>query len=331
MDEPNARSRVDLSIIVPVFNSEKTLRPLYDRIVATLERMGVAFEIIFVDDCSGDRSWSVLSELNLRDQRVIAIQLMRNFGQTGATMCGVVHAGGELLLTIDDDLQCPPEDIETLYRALENDPGADVYIGAPKQRRDKAWRQWGSRVSNRINNFIFHSDASLKLTSFRIMRRDALMPLLRLNTPHPSLGPLLLQVTRNIKNVTVGHARRTSGQSGYTVRKIAALATTRILDFSTLPLRLLALMGMIGFVLSLGSASYYFIRYLKGGIGVQGWTTTTLLLLLLSSFNFFAFGVVGEYLFRILQSVRMVPQFVVRRRLAKPDEPTDRSEEAVDA
>lgn len=280
-----------------------------------MEGIEKPFEILLVDDGSIDHSWLKIETLVKSDHRIRGVQLMRNYGQANATMCGLRYAKGEFVITIDDDLQNPPEEIPVLIEGIENDPQLDVLYGAPAEKQHVVWRRVGSDFLNWISSRIFTRGKSIKLTSFRIMRRNVIDHLLTIDTPHPAPGALLLTITPRVKNVTVRHEPRTIGRSGYTLSKIYRLTLSKFLSFSTLPLRFLAISGLLGIFLSFILGLGYFIKYLFGGIKIPGFTTLVLLLIAISGFNFFAFGIVGEYLIRILQAVYGTPQYQVRHSI----------------
>jgi dolichol-phosphate mannosyltransferase/undecaprenyl-phosphate 4-deoxy-4-formamido-L-arabinose transferase len=280
-----------------------------------MEGIEKPFEIVLVDDGSIDRSWLMIEELVKYDHRILGIQLMRNYGQANATMCGLRCAKGEFIITIDDDLQNPPEEIPLLIESIENDPQLDVLYGTPIEKRHALWRRLGSNLLNWISSRIFTRGESIKLTSFRIMRRNVVDHLLTIETPHPAPGALLFTITPRIKNVTVRHEPRTVGKSGYTFSKIYRLTLSKFLSFSTLPLRFLAISGVFGIFISFILGVGYFIKYLLGGIKMPGFMTLVLLLIASSGFNFLAFGIVGEYLIRILQAVYGTPQYQIRHSI----------------
>lgn len=305
------------SIVVPVYNSEKTLPAFYERLVRVMEGLGTTFEIVFVEDCGQDNSWHVLLDLAEKDERVSAIQLMRNYGQARATMCGLGHSRGHFIITIDDDLQHPPEEIPILVQALEQNPNADVIIGIPhKTKKHALWRNLGSEFVNTINTHVFKKDHSLKFSGFRIIRRQVVDCLVEQNVPQPAISALLISITPRIKNIGVQHEPRASGKSGYTLTKIFTLTLSNFLAFSVFPLRFLAIIGVVGVIGSMIVGAAYFAKYLMGGIGMPGFTTLVLLLIGISGFIFFAFGLLGEYLLRILQSVHFTPQYVVRQKIS---------------
>jgi dolichol-phosphate mannosyltransferase/undecaprenyl-phosphate 4-deoxy-4-formamido-L-arabinose transferase len=283
-----------------------------------MQRLGKPYEIIFVDDCGRDHSWQVLQELSNADKAVTAIQLMRNAGQSNATLCGMAHARGGMILTMDDDLQHPPEEIPALIEALGAD--VDVVMGVPEQKKHNWFRRLGSNAVHDLNCYLLGKDRSLRFTSFRLMRRAVVDGLLTLRTLSPALGPMINSVTHRIINTTVQHAPRKEGRSGYTLGRLVSQTMSNLVGYSMLPLRLLAVMGAAGIVLSVVFAVVLVVRYLMGGITVPGWTTIALLLVLTSGFNFFAFAILGEYVLRILQRVNATPQYFVREKVCR-DEP----------
>jgi dolichol-phosphate mannosyltransferase/undecaprenyl-phosphate 4-deoxy-4-formamido-L-arabinose transferase len=319
---PLEENGVVYSVVVPVYNSEQSLPLLHKRLVETMERLGKDFEIVFVDDCSRDNSWQVLQTLTRQDKRLCALQLMRNYGQASATLCGLRQSRGHFVITIDDDLQNPPEEIPILVEALEKNPDLDVIIAAPFKKNHALWRNLGSKLVNLINNRVFKINYALKFTSFRILRRLVVNALLNQHVAYPAIGALLYSITPRIGNVYVRHEARAFGRSSYTFSKMLSLTLNNFLAFSDFPLRFLAGIGLVGIIASSIFGLILLIRYLTGGITVPGWITEVLLLVGISGFNFFAFGIVGEYLLRILQTVYDTPQYLVRQRTdgrAEPD------------
>lgn len=302
--------RVVYSVVIPVYGSEFMLPELHRRLTVVLQGLGEPYEIIFVDDCGPDNAWVVLQELAAGDPVVTVIQLMRNVGQANATLCGLAQAMGQFVLTMDDDLQHPPEEIPLLVAALQ--PQVDVVMGAPEEKQHHWLRCLGSSAMHTVNSWLLGKDRRLRFTSFRLMRRPVVDGLLTLRTLSPALGPMLHSITTRIVNVRVQHAPRGAGQSGYTLGRLFAQTLSNLIGSSMLPLRLLALVGGAGIGCSLVFAIVLLARYLAGGITVPGWTTLALLLVLLSGFNFFAFALLGEYVLRILQRVNATPQYLVR-------------------
>ena len=319
--------KLDCSVVVPVYNSEATLPILHERLVNVLEGVCQTFEVIFVEDCGRDRSWPVLQEITEKDNRITAIRLMRNSGQASATMCGLAESRGQITITIDDDLQNPPEEIPKLLLFLADHSELDAVFGAAQKKQHAAWRNIASRLANRISARIFSKSSDLRLTSFRAIRRRALDAVLAINSPRPAPGAMVCSVTDQVANVEVEHHARMSDKGNYSLSKMVGLAIDRTLTFSTFPLRLLAIIGALGIGVSLILAAYYIVRYMIGGIQVAGWITQVLLLISISGFNFFAFGVIGEYLLRILHTAQFIPPYVVRDRIGGYKDPAQTIEE----
>lgn len=303
---------VFFSIVIPVYGSEPILGMLYQRLIAVMEAMEKPFEIIFVEDSGPDGAWPVLRDLAKSDKRVRAIQLMSNSGQGAATYCGFSHASGQFIITMDDDLQHPPEEIPAMWDAIRNQESVDVIMGVPKKKQHNFIRRLGSRFVHRVNCIFLGKDPNLQFTSFRIMRRPLVLGMLELKTLYPALGPMINSVTQRITNIIVEHAPRYEGRSGYSMVKIMKQTMGNFIGYSMLPLRLLAIFGAVGIVVSIFLAVTLLVRYFLGGINVPGWASLALLLIILSGFNFFAFAVLGEYVIRILQRSNHTPQYIIR-------------------
>ena len=315
------------SVVVPVFNSERILPELHRRLVAVMDKLGDPFEIIFVEDCGTDQSWSVLRKLARADPRVIAVELLHNSGQGTATLCGIAHARGELVLTMDDDLQHPPEEIPKLIDAMRASEDTDVVIAVPQKKRHGWVRKAGSRCINIANSVLLRKARDLRLSGFRIMRRPVCAALSGNRYPYPALGPLLISVTRRIRNITVRHDSRKEGRSGYTPMRLLRQTMSNMIGYSMLPLRVLGVLGAAGVIGSIVIGLYYAARHFFIGISTPGWTSLMLVLVGVSGFTFFGFSVLGEYVFRIFYMAGTSTPFYVRsevgRRFAVRHEPND--------
>lgn len=311
--QPTFDGCIVYSVVVPVYNSEGMLRELHRRIVAVMEELHEPFEIVFVEDCGRDRSWHVLRDLAGGDLRVTALQLMRNSGQGNATLAGLSRARGAFVITLDDDLQHPPEELPPMIRTLHEDADLDVVIGVPREKQHHFVRRMGSNFINCVNSWFLEKDPKLRFTGFRVMRFQVAKALVAMQVPYPALGPMLISATRRIANVTVRHDPRKEGRSGYTVQRIVKQTLSNFIGYSMLPLRILAMIGAMGVLGSVLLGTYYFTRYFIIGVSVPGWMTLLLLTLAISGFNFFAFSIIGEYILRIMQTSSRTSQCVVRQ------------------
>ncbi len=302
---------IHFSVVIPVYNSAAMLPELHRRLSGAMSGLGQPYELILVEDCGQDEAWEVLRGIAAADGHVRAIQLMRNSGQGNATVCGLEQARGQFVITLDDDLQHPPEEIPKLVAALT--PDLDVILGVPEEKRHKLFRRLGSWLVHELNCILLNKDRKIRFTAFRCMRRTVVDAVLGLRNFAPSFGPMLSTVTRRIGNVTLRHDLRRQGRSGYTLGRLFSHTLSNLVGYSMLPLRLLAFAGLLGILGSAIVGTYFLLRYLAGGITVPGWTSLVLLLVTLSGFNFFAFAVLGEYVFRILQQVNATPRYTVRQ------------------
>jgi polyisoprenyl-phosphate glycosyltransferase len=304
-----------LSVIVPVYNSAGTLVELERRLAAVLRPLDPHYEVIFVDDGSRDGSWQVVRELqSQRPGHVVAVQLMRNYGQHNAIMCGFHRARGRLVVTLDDDLQNPPEEIPRLCAALERQ-GLDLVYGQPHDRQHAGWRNAGSWLINRFYRFVFRVPVSL--TSFRVMRRELVQCTLGYNLNFTFIDGLLAWNTQRIGAIDVAHHPRRQGRSGYSLVRLIALALNLFTNFSLWPLRLISFCGLGSAGLGFLAAAYFLICYLLGTITVPGYASLIVAMLLLGGVQLLALGVMGEYLGRLHLNVNHKPQFVERQALEK--------------
>ena len=305
---------IKYSVVIPVYGSEKILQNLHSRLSSVMTLLNETYEVIFVDDCGPGNTWEVLQKLAKEDPYVTAIQLLRNSGQSSATLCGMTQTRGEVVVTMDDDLQHSPEEIPKLLAALG--PNVDVVMGVSLEKQHHWFRQLGSHTVHSVNAFLLKRSKDLRFTSFRAIRRPVVDGVLSMKTLNPALGMMINSLTQRIINTIVKHSPRFSGNSGYTLPKLLSLTMNNLIGYSILPLRILGIIGGFGIFISIMLSALLLIRYLAGGVGVPGWTSTTLLLLFLSGFNFFAFSMLGEYLIRILQRVNYTPQYFVRDKVS---------------
>ena len=298
------------SVVVPVYRSAGTLRELHQRTVAALDGLEGGFEMILVEDCGGDGSWEVMQELRSKDSRVRIVRLARNFGQHNALLCGFTLARGEYVITFDDDLQNPPEEIPALIRCICSGE-LDVVNGIPRERQHSLVRNVGSLV----HNMVLSSGAGGKgvtMSSFRIIRKPIVEVLLRMQGPNPAIGLMLLRVTARIGSLEVGHHERREGRSTYTLRKLVRLFSFGLLYHSDLPLKGIFFLGLGSLALSMALGLYYLVLSLAGTITVSGFTTLVLLILFFSGTVMLSLGVLGEFVRRILQEVRGTPPYVIK-------------------
>jgi len=309
-------SAPDYSVVVPVYNSAASLEELMRRLDAVFRGLGRSYEVVLVDDGSQDASWAVIGRLRAAGAPLRAFQFARNHGQHYALKCGLDHCAGRYAITIDDDLQHPPEEIPKLARAIEEDDAVDVVTGHYERKEHPALRNLGAAALHRIHRAIFRTDQRVFIGAFRVMRRSVVDEIRLARHAQPRIGPIILSITSRIKSVPVRHEPRRHGRSGYTLRRLVGDTLSSIMNYSALPLRIVSVVGLGSSALSVLLAAMYLWLYFTRGIGVSGFTTLVLLILFTSGALLFSFGLVGEYLRRIVAQQLMFSQYHVRAELA---------------
>jgi polyisoprenyl-phosphate glycosyltransferase len=303
------------SVVIPVYNSERSLNELSKRLIDVFEKeMDAGYEIIFVDDASGDQSWDMLKKIKRSNARITVIRLSRNFGQHCATMCGFNQCRGEYVVTLDDDLQHPPEEIPKLFRKL-TETGADVVIGRPGKKRHSIFRNLGSLIVDRAYQKIFNKPPGLYIGSFRIMREWVLKECILNKSPNPMIGGIILQATHNIVNESLAHCKRAYGSSNYSLGKIFKILLDLFINFSTIPLKIVSGCGTVFFIMSVIAGVVIVERKISGLITIPGWASIMVLFLFFSGVNMIVLGVVGEYLARIIKEITYAKQYLIREQI----------------
>jgi len=305
-----ATPQLDLSVVVPVYRSAATLALLLQRLSAVLTPLCPRFEVILVDDGSGDDTWAEIERLRAQyGVHLVAVQLMRNYGQHNALMCGLALARGEYVLTMDDDLQNPPEEIPKLLAHIKQH-GLDLVYGCPSQRKHAAWRNVGSRLVVHFYRTVFRNPVTP--TPFRIIRHQLAQSVLFYDLNFTFLDGLLAWCTSRIGGVEVAHHPRTHGGSGYSMGKLLLMALNLYTNFSLIPLQMVSGLGFATALSGFGVGLYYLIQYFASNIEVPGFASTIIAILILGGAQLLALGVIGEYLGRLHLNVNRKPQYVIR-------------------
>lgn len=291
-----------LSIVVPVYNGAGSIGLLVEALAGLSVAGGL--EIILVNDASRDGSLSVCNAL-ARDCPVplTVVDLARNFGEHNAVMAGLAQAGGDHVITMDDDLQNPPEEVVRLHAEARR-TGHDVVYTHYAEKQHAPWRNLGSHFANWCADRVLDKPAGLYLSSFRCLSAFAVQAILAYRGPYPHIDGLLMQVTDRIGTLRVAHHARTGGRSNYTLRRLVRLWLSLVVNFSTAPLR-------IGMAIGLACGAAGLLTGLAGG-GLGS------LMLILAGLQFCLLGVIGEYIGRLAVTVGGKPQFVVRSLVRGP-------------
>ncbi|MEK7850493.1 MAG: glycosyltransferase family 2 protein [Deltaproteobacteria bacterium] len=301
-----------LSIVIPVYNSEKSIGPLCERLIELYSKI-FKLEIVLVNDYSKDNSDGVCKRLQSEHSAIITyIRLSRNFGEHNAVMAGLNYATGDYCVIMDDDLQNPPEEVVKLLDKIMK--GYDVVYTRYSSKKHNIFRNLGSRFNDKVANMLLKKPVDLYLSSFKIINRFVVNEIIKYTGPDPYIDGIILRTTRNISSVDVGHEERRVGKSGYSLGKLISIWGNTVVSFSLLPLRLL---GLIGFLMVSTGSIYGAIKYIWGNEPFALTEFETIV-----SFGFFfrgillmATGLVGEYVGRIYLFLNREPQFVIREIL----------------
>lgn len=309
-DRPAAATQPRVSAVIPVFNSEDTVAETVRRTVEFLTARRTPYEVILVNDGSHDDSWEIIKAEAENDPRVVAINLLKNYGQHNANMCGLRASTGDYVVTLDDDLQNPPEEIDGLLAAAQ--AGHDVVFARFKQKQASGVRRLGSWMIGLMNRRIFGQPRDLVVSNFRILRRDVVDRICASGSSYPYITGLALLHSGNPGNVITEHNQRASGDSNYGPTRIARLVLTILFSYSVFPLRLMAAVGAVIALTSCGIGVVYLILGLLGAQQVPGWTTLVVLLSFLNGIVILMLSMLGEYIVRILSQVSHREAYHVR-------------------
>jgi undecaprenyl-phosphate 4-deoxy-4-formamido-L-arabinose transferase len=301
---------LNLSVVIPVYNEEAVLEALFARLYPALDALGISYEIVFINDGSRDRSPALLADqFNARPDVTRVILFNGNFGQHRAILAGFEYSRGARVITLDADLQNPPEDIHLLLAAM--DQGFD-YVGSIRRKRnDSVWRHLASRMMNRLRERITHIKMTDQGCMMRAYDRRIIDTINQCNELHTFIPALAYQFAQRPTEVTVGHEERFAGESKYSLYGLIRLNFDLMTGFSLVPLQLFSLLGM---VISMGSAVlvvYLGLRRLIIGPEEGGLFTLFAIAFLLIGVALFGIGLLGEYIGRIYQEVRKRPRFLV--------------------
>jgi len=288
---------VRLSVVIPVYRSQAILPQLHRRLVAALEPVEPAFEIIMVEDCGGDDSWRVIGNLARQDSRVRGMQLARNYGQHNALLCGIRAATGDVIVTIDDDLQNPPEEIPKVLAKLAE--GYDVVYGAPRAETHGFFRNQASHITKLALQGAMGVESASKVSAFRAFRTRLREAFVAYHSPMVNIDVLLTWGTTRFAAVNVRQDERAVGDSGYSLTKLINHAINMLTGFSILPLQIASVLGLVfgsvGFLILM----YVLGRYLIEGSSVPGFPFLASIIAIFSGVQLFALGIFGEYLARM--------------------------------
>ena len=299
--EPLQLMSVELSILIPVYNSENIVAKTIDAIIDEMEKRNYDYEIILVNDGSKDGSWKVIKTAAQNNDRVQSINLLHNYGQHTAVLCAMKHARGRYMITMDDDMQNPPSEIHKLYNKIKD--GHDVVFGEFKSKKHAFYRKLGTKIIDYLNQQIFNKPRDLHLTNFRIFRKEVADRVLDYHTNYPYIPGLLLMHADDFANVETNHQKREVGRSGYSLMKISKLVSRLLINYSSYPLNVLTRIGIFIAFVSFAVSLYAVIKTFLSSTEVPGWASLMFMLSFLNGITIIMMGVLGIYVSRTLNQV----------------------------
>ena len=307
-----------VSFVIPCYRSEHTITSVVDEVRRTMPTLpGYDYEIVLVNDCSPDGTFRVIRELAENDARITAVDLAKNFGQHAALMAGFHHCAGDIVVCLDDDGQTPADEVGKLLSKLEE--GYDVVYASYDHKQHASWRNWGTKLNNKMTEIMLGKPKELSIPSYLAARRFVIDEMLSYTHCYPYVDGLILRTTRSICNVPVTHRAREDGESGYTLVKLIGLWMNGFTSFSVKPLRIASYCGAAAAVAGFIYFIIILIKHFVDSSIPEGWASTMAMMMLLGGVVLLVLGMIGEYIGRIYMCINASPQFVERQVIRKKD------------
>ncbi len=301
----------DISIVIPVYNSEGNLIELARQVQDALSEM--RYDLILVNDGSKDGSWDVIAQLCSQNHSLIGVNLRKNSGQDNAIMAGLSHATGNYTVIMDDDIQHSPYDIIKLYDECRK--GYDVCYANFLKKNQALWKNMGSWFNGKIADILIDKPKHIYLSPFQIIRKEVVDEVLKYKGPYPYVQGLLLQTTNNVTQITIEHHERYKGNSNFNLFRSISVFFKLATSFSVYPLRIASLMGFLVASIGFGLAVFYLLEYFLTDHAVEGWLTLVLINLIVGGLILASIGLIGEYMGRMYLSLNSKPQYTVKETI----------------
>ena len=298
-----------LSIVIPVYNSEKILDELIKQIGGNLDFVN-SYEIILVNDCSSDNSWEKIKQKCGDYSFVKGINLRKNVGQHNAVMAGLNYANGEVIIMMDDDLQHDPKYLEALYDQVRG--GYDVCYTRFTNKKHKLWKILGSKFNDFVANILLGKPKDLYLSSFKAISSDINKTIIQYDGPYPYVDGLLLSTTSSFISIDIEHKERFVGAGGYTLKSSLSLWLKMATSFSVLPLRISTYIGFLISIFAYFMGAYYILLRLFSDTAPDGWTSLMVVILFIGGIQLFSIGIIGEYVGRSYLKISNKPQYSIK-------------------
>jgi undecaprenyl-phosphate 4-deoxy-4-formamido-L-arabinose transferase len=304
---------IEISVVVPVYNSEKCLDALAEQLHIALENVG--YELILVNDRSKDGSWEKIVSLSKINKRIKGISLKKNSGQDNAIMAGLGRAHGAFVVIMDDDLQHAPSDILKLYEQCKS--GFDICYGLFVQKRQSLWKNTGSRLNGYLAEVFLKKPKGLYLSPFKVMRGSLAKEIVQYKGPFPYIDGIVLSITSSITQVELQHHTRFDGKGNYSLFKSVSVFLKHVTGYSLYPLRIATIIGIIASSFSFLLGAYFIIDYLSNDAHVEGWITLVLLSVFFNGLILMCVGLIGEYIGRIYLTITSKRQYVIDKTIGE--------------
>ncbi|MGB0133279.1 glycosyltransferase family 2 protein [Dokdonella sp.] len=302
---------IDVSIVVPVYGGCDALNELSQRVGKSMQGAGLTYELILVDDRGQAESWPVIRDLARNDAHIVGLRLSRNFGQHAATICGIEQARGNWIVTLDDDLEHPPESIPALLEAGNED--CPLVYGLFPRRTHARYRNLSSELMRRALKRAF-PDLNTEYSSFRAIHAPLAHQLIGFKLSRPYIDGMLSWMTSSVATVEVTHGERKHGDSAYTLRKLVSHAVNIFVTFSHWPLRVASYSGAALALASFVYMMFVVYGYFTGTITNPGYTSLMSVILFACGVQLLILGVLGEYVGRLMGAAYHKPVYLVESR-----------------
>lgn len=302
-----------LSIVIPVYNSEKTIRSVVDEIYVYIPKIQLIqdFEVILINDGSKDNVLDVCLEICKHHKEVKLINLSKNFGQANARMAGFNHVSGDIVATMDDDFQTPAFEISKLINCLLEE-NYDVVYAKYDEPKKSFIRKLGSLSHKKMLEHMVDKPKYIELASLAVFRRFIIDSVIEYQNPFAYYNGFVLKLTRNIGNVETSHRQRKAGKSSYTFKKLVLLWIDGLFGFSVKPLRMASFLGIITATISFIFLIAIIIKQLLSPSSVLGWSSIIVIISLFSGIQLFCIGILGEFIGRTYLNIIKIPQYLVK-------------------
>ena len=306
---------MNLSIIIPVYNSAKIIDDLINQLVLQLTEnieLFSKFEILLINDNSIDESWQKIKDICNNREYIKGINLFKNFGQHNALIAGIKESSGDIIITMDDDMQHDPSYIPKIIKKLNE--GYDVCYTKYHNNKYSLFKKIGSIINDKIANITLGKPKDIYLSSYKGIKKNVINEIKKFNSPHVYLDGIILNITNNIGSINIEHRKRTTGDSGYSFKKLFSLWLKMFTNSSIFPLRVASVAGFIITLTSFLLSTLLIILKINNPEMQQGWTSIATFIIFFSGVQLLALGIIGEYLGRIFLSLNQKPQFIIREK-----------------